>query len=305
MQQAISLSDYWGGRMILVVGATGYLGGMITRRLLAQGRLVRVLVRPGSDYQPLVEAGAAPALGDLRQRDTLDVACRGVDVVVTTAIARMHEGPAAAQAINLDGYLNLIDAARSAGVKHFIFTSALGCDPNSPAPFVAAKGKVEQALRGSGIPHTILAPDIFMDIWIMAIIGGPALHGAPVTLVGEGHDRHTFVAAQDVAALALAAIDNPAARSQYVPIGGPQPLSWLDAVQVFENALGRQIRVDCVQPGQPLPGLPPFMAELMTGFARYESIVPMEEIAPRYGVQLTSLEEFVQGAPAAGPRPVI
>jgi uncharacterized protein YbjT (DUF2867 family) len=280
----------------LIVGATGYLGGMITRRLLEQGRLLRVLVRPGSDYRSLVEAGAAPALGDLRQRDTLDVACRDVDTVITTAIARVHEDPAAAQAINLDGYLQLIDAARAAGVKHFIFTSALGSDPNSPAPFVAAKGKVEQALRASGIPYTILAPDIFMDIWIMAIVGGPALQGAPVWLVGEGRDRHSFVAATDVAAFAINALDNPAATNQTVPIGGPAAISWLDAVEVFEGALGRPIQVNHLQPGQPFPDLPPFMAELMAGFAQYESIVQMDEIAPRFGVQLTSLEEFVQRA---------
>jgi uncharacterized protein YbjT (DUF2867 family) len=256
--------------MILVVGATGYLGGMITRRLLAQGRLVRVLVRPGSDYRPLVEAGAAPALGDLRQQDILDLACRGVDTVITTAITRMHEDPAAAEAINLDGYLNLIEAAKMAGVKHFIFTSVLGSDPNSPVPFVAAKGKVEQALRASGLPYTILAPDIFMDTWIMAIIGGPAMQGAPVWLVGEGRDRHSFVAAADVAAFAVNAVDNPAAVNQTIPIGGPAALSWLDAVRIFEQAFGCPIQVNHVQPGQPLPGLPPFMAELMAGFARYD-----------------------------------
>jgi uncharacterized protein YbjT (DUF2867 family) len=279
--------------MILVVGATGYLGGMITRRLLAQGRLVRVLVRRGSDYRPLVEAGAAPALGDLRQRDTLDVACRGVDTVITTAIARMHE-EGAAQATNLDGYLDLIDASKAAGVKHFIFTSALGSDPNSPVPFVAAKGKVEHHLRASGLPYTILAPDAFMDTWVMALVGGPALQGAPVWLAGEGSDRHSFVAAADVAAFAVNAVDNPAAVNQHIPIGGPAAFSWLDAVSLFERALGRPIQVNHVQPGQPLPGLPPFMAELIAGFARHESIVPMDEIAPRFGVLLTSLEEFVK-----------
>ena len=111
----------------------------------------------------------------------------------------MHEDPMAAQAINLDGYLNLIDAAKAAGVKHFIFTSVLGSDPNHPVPFIAAKGKVEQRLRASGMTYTILAPDIFTDIWIMAVIGGPALQGAPVWLVGGGRDRHSFVAAADVA----------------------------------------------------------------------------------------------------------
>ena len=179
-------------------------------------------------------------------------------------------------------------------MKRFIFTSVLGSDPDSPAPFVAAKGKVEQHLRASGMPYTILAPDAFMDIWIMAIIGGPALQGAPVWLVGEGRDRHSFVAAADVAAFAVNAVDNPAAVNQAIPIGGPAALSWLDAVSLFEQALGRPIQVNHVQPGQPLPGLPPFMAELMAGFGRYESIVPMDEIAPRFGVQLTSLEEFVK-----------
>ena len=101
----------------------------------------------------------------------------------------------------------------------------------------------------------------------MAIIGGPALQGAPVWLVGEGRDRHSFVAAADVAAFAVNAVDNPAAVNQTIPIGGPAAISWLDAVRVFEQALGRPIQVNHVQPGQPLPGLPPFMAELMAGFA--------------------------------------
>ena len=288
--------------MILIVGATGYLGGMIARHLLAQGREVRALVRAGSDYRPLVEAGAEVAIGDLREQSTLDAACRVVDTVITTAIARLHEDPASAEAINLGGYLNLIEAAKAAGVKRFMFTSALGCDPTSPVPFVAAKGKVEQSLRTSGIPYTILAPDAFMDIWIMAIIGGPALQGAPVWLVSEGGDRHSFVAARDVAAFAVNSLDNTAAVNQYIPIGGPAAISWLDAVRVFERALGRSIPVNHVQPGEPLPGLPPFMAELMAGFGRHESIVPMDEVAPRYGVQLTPLEEFVQGVLAL-PQP--
>jgi NADH dehydrogenase len=94
----------------------------------------------------------------------------------------------------------------------------------------------------------------------------------------------------------LNALDNPAAVNQTIPIGGPAALSWLDVVGVFEQILGRSIQVNHVLPGEPLPGLPPFMAELMAGFSRYDSIVPMGEIAPRFGVQLTSLEEFVQRA---------
>jgi NADH dehydrogenase len=73
--------------MKLVVGATGHLGGRIARQLLQHGNAVRVLVRPDSRYQPLVEAGALPVFGDLKDRASLDAAVRGVDVLVTTANA--------------------------------------------------------------------------------------------------------------------------------------------------------------------------------------------------------------------------
>ena len=106
------------------------------------------------------------------------------------------------------------------------------------------------------------------------------------------------MAAADVAAFAVNAVDNPSAANQTIPIGGPAALSWLDAVSLFEQILGRPIQVNHVQPGQPLPGLPPFMAELMAGFGHYDSLVPMDELAPRCGVQLTSLEEFVRRAQA-------
>jgi len=71
--------------MILVVGSTGLVGGMIIRRLLEQRTDVRILVRPGSDYQPLVEAGAQPVEGDLKNPASLAAACAGVETVITTA----------------------------------------------------------------------------------------------------------------------------------------------------------------------------------------------------------------------------
>ena len=73
--------------MTLVVGATGNLGGAVTRRLMAQGKPVRILARSQSNYQPLVDLGAQFLLGDLKQRGSLDAACEGADIVITTASA--------------------------------------------------------------------------------------------------------------------------------------------------------------------------------------------------------------------------
>ena len=71
--------------MILVVGATGALGGMIARDLLATGVAVRVLVRPGSAYGALVESGAQPVMGDMKDAQSLARACEGIRTVITTA----------------------------------------------------------------------------------------------------------------------------------------------------------------------------------------------------------------------------
>src|SRR5687767_6496314 len=74
-------------RMVLVAGATGSLGGRIAKGLLERGKPVRVLARPTSDAAALRKAGAEVAIGDLKDLPSLERACHGVDVVITTASA--------------------------------------------------------------------------------------------------------------------------------------------------------------------------------------------------------------------------
>ena len=123
--------------MILVVGATGNLGGAVTRLLLAQGQPVRILARPQSNYQPLAEAGAQVVPGDLKQRNSLDAACQGVDTVITTANSFMRGGEDTVQTVDLRGNRHLIEAAKAGGVKQFIFVSVFPADASSPVPFFA------------------------------------------------------------------------------------------------------------------------------------------------------------------------
>ena len=280
--------------MYLIVGATGNLGGAITHMALAQGKPVRILARPPSNYQPLAAAGAQVVLGDLKERASLDPACQGVDVVITTANSAQRGGADNPQTVDLEGNRNLIDAAKAAGVKQFIFMSAGVADPNSPIPFVAAKGKTEAYLQASGVPYTILSPNAFMEFWIGVYIGVPAMQGQPVTLVGEGRRRHSFISAADVAAFALAAIGHPQAINQRLILGGPEPLSFRDAVAVYERVLGKAIPVRSVRPGEPAPGLPEAVWGLAASFDMFDSPMDMTDTARAFGVKLTSLEEFVR-----------
>jgi uncharacterized protein YbjT (DUF2867 family) len=292
--------------MILVVGATGVVGGMITRGFLEQGKEVRILVRrdsPSSQLvqqglatsaEELIESGAHPVHGDLRDRASLDAALEGVETVVSTANSAMRGGADNPQSVDLDGNRNLIDAARDAGVEHFVFVSLLGADPEHPAPFLQAKGQSEAVLRESGMDYTILAPTAFMEFWPAMVVGMPALQGQTVTLVGEGSRRHSFVSNRDVAAFAVKAVDHPAALKRHLAIGGPEALTWREVVATYERVLERSIPVKFVALGEPVPGLPDPMPTMLAGMETYDSVVDMEETSRTFDVSLTRLETFVR-----------
>lgn len=284
--------------MILVVGATGRLGSLIARMLADEGQDVRVLVRAGSSLDDLAPAAEA-VVGDLRDPASLQAACAGADAVVTTANSVGRGGDETIESVDRVGNRSLIDAAAAAGVRRFLFTSALGADRNSPSPFLRAKGESEQRLRDSGMAWTVLQPNVFMDILIPAVVGYPALTGGRVTLAGEGRRRHSFVAARDVAAYAVAALRHEAAVGQTLVVAGPEPISWRDVVATFERELGRAPIVETVAPGAPVPGLPAMAVELLAALEMYDSPIDIGQLSATYGVEPTSLIDFVRGFIAA------
>jgi len=290
---------------ILVVGATGRLGGVITQALLAQGREVRILVRRNSpsvelakqglatSAEALVAAGAQPVYGDMKERASLDAACQGIDIVITTANSALRSGDDNPQTVDKEGNRNLIEAAKAAGVKQFIFVSALGASPDHPVPFMAAKGQTDAYLIASGLAYTILAPTAYMEVWPAMVVGMPAARGAPVTLMGEARSRQSFISSGDVAAYAIAAVEHPAAINQYLAVSGPQALSYRDVVGVFERELGRSVPVDFIASSEAVPGLPPSMSAILAG-TDFDIIVDSSQTARTFGVQQTSLEEVAR-----------
>jgi len=289
--------------VILVVGATGQLGGMITRMLLDQGRPVRVVVRSGSAGEEMSAAGAEPVIADVKDSGSLKAACSGVDVVVTTANSAQRGGDDTVDSVDRDGNRNLVEAAAASGVRRFVFTSALGADPASPVPFLQAKGQAEERVRDSGMDWTVLEPNMFMDVWIPAVVGGPALSGQLVTLVGAGQRRHSMIAARDVAAFAVAALDHPAANNSTLVLGGPAPISWRDVVAAFGRDLGRDVPVQTVTPGTAIPGFPDVMNMLVAAMDTYDSPIDMADSYATYGVTPTSLDDFVRDFVRSGSLP--
>ena len=223
-------------RTILVVGATGFLGMEICRQLTAAGQNVRGLVRTTSNpsrIEALQQMGVETVVGDIKDRGSLDGAMSDVSAVISTASSTLSqvEGDSI-QSVDREGQLNVVAAASASGVKKFVYIS-FSESPES-FPLQDAKRAVEQQLKQSSMDYTILQPTFFMDIWLSPAIGFDFLNHK-ATIYGEGKNKISFIAIRDVAAFAVASIDNVQASNASIELGGPQALSPLEVVKIFEE----------------------------------------------------------------------
>jgi NADH dehydrogenase len=220
--------------------------------------------------------------------------------VITTASAGERGGDDTPASVDLEGNRNLIDAARTAGVRRFIFVSALLARADHPVPVPRAKALTEAALQGSGLTYTIVAANAIADVMFPLVVGYPLSVGKPVTLVGEGRRRHTFIAARDVAAFATAAVDHPSALNRRIEIGGPDALSWRDVLAAYERTLGRPIPVQWIPPGEmlpdlpPAPGLTPLVSGLLAALETFDTPLDMTEVSRTFGVTPTTIDDLLR-----------
>lgn len=290
--------------MTLVVGATGFLGTEICRRLAAFGTPFRAMVRSSSDQAKkdvLKELGAQLIEGDLKDRASLDRACAGASSVITTAIAisSKQQGDTF-ETVDLQGQMNLIDAARAAKIQHYVFISVSGnFGKNGGNPLVDAKRAVEKHLRKSGLGYTILRPSVFMEIWLSPHLGFD-FPNAKATIYGSGQNPISYVSLQDVAQLAVQALENPAAANATIELGGAEALSPLQVVAIFEEIAGRPFEKQFV-PQEDLVArksaarnpVEQTFADLMLGSTQGDEI-EMSDTIGKFSLRLKSVREYAK-----------
>jgi uncharacterized protein YbjT (DUF2867 family) len=290
--------------MVLIVGSTGMVGGEVCRLLSGKGVPVRAMVRSTADpvkVEGLKGLGAEIVEGDLRQHETLEAACMGVDAVICTVSALpfgYQAGVNDIQNVDLEGGKALVDAAKAAGVKHFIYTSFTK-NIDQDFPLNNAKRAVEDYLRASGIPYTILRPGYFMQVWLSPAVGFDAA-SRKVTLYGTGEQPISWIDYKDVARFAVESLTNPAACDATLELGGPAAVSPNQVVQLYETKLG-SMEVSYV-PAEALEGqmqgaedpMQKSFAGLMLAYAKGDPI-PMDVMLQAFPLRLTTLEAFVEG----------
>lgn len=231
--------------MILVAGATGSLGFEIARRLKSKGEAVRALVRTTSAPEKiarLAALGVETVTGDLKDRASLRAACEGATAVISTVsiIGTAQAGDSFSDT-DTAGTISLVDAAKAAGARRFVFIS-LDVDSFPSSPLVDGKRAAEEHLRASGLEFTVLRPSPFMETWLGPMLFGDASTGQ-VKVYGSGEGRVPYVSVADVAEVAVRALTADVARNATITFGGPESITQHEAVRMFEVAFGKPMTV--------------------------------------------------------------
>ena len=296
--------------MTLVVGSTGSLGTEVCTLLLARGHTVTAMVRPSSDpvkVARLRSLGADIIEGDLRDVISLRRACQGVDAVVVTATA-VSSFTSENSFLSADlGVRDLIDAAKTARVQQFIFTSYSG-NLNPDCDLNVAKRSVEQHLLESGLTYTILRPSCFMEMWLSPATGFDAVRGR-AQLIGSGDQAISYISLFDVARFAALAVGHAEAQNAILELGGPEAISPKAIVAFCEDLSGRSFEISYVpldvlrtQVATAGNALAKTFAALMLEMGNGD-VIPMTQMLRRFPqITLRSVRDFILqtiGVPAS------
>jgi uncharacterized protein YbjT (DUF2867 family) len=289
-----------GDSSILVVGATGSVGGTAARALAARGHPVVALARGGRAHPKSAElsvAGVRIFDGDLWRTETLARAVQGMHTVICSATSMPAALDDGLRRTDLAGTLDLIEAAEAAGVARILYVS-YSDNIRMDSPLHRAKRSCETRLLASRMQCVILRPSFFMQCWLSPLVGFDP-DGGSARIYGTGESKISYISSTDVAGFAVAiASGNFADKAAVLELGGPEPLSQLDAIRIFEERRGKRISVQKV-PVEALQDqyrstdpLQQTFAALMLAYAGGDVVADAAQTAARYHIDLRSVAEY-------------
>ena len=241
--------------MLLLTGATGLVGSALLRRLVAEGEPVRCLVRNPRRLGPQ-RVRVQIALGDLTDPPSFRNAMRGVDTVVHLAASTRDQPHGSIEELAAIATWRMVEAARRAGVRHFVFFSALGASTHHRARLFRAKALAEQAVADADIRSTVIAPSLVYapgDHWLTLLERLSLLPVMPVS--GNGRAVCQPIWAEDVADCVIAALNGgkehgtPAEPEgngsrdlldRRYELAGPETLTYDDIIRTALRSLHRE-----------------------------------------------------------------
>jgi NADH dehydrogenase len=227
--------------MILVTGATGFVGSHLIPRLTATGDKIRSLVRSLAKAEALKAQGVEVVQGDVTVPSSLEQAVKGVETVVHLVAILLESKGVTYDRINVQGTRNVVQAAAKAGVKRFIHMSVLGASPNPKYRYTYSKWQSEEVVRLSNLDFTILRPSVIIgegcgliDTLIKSLKMSPPFL-APIP--GSGKVQLQPIWVGDVVTCTIQAIKEGGRSGQTHEIGGPEYLTYEQVLDTVMHIL--------------------------------------------------------------------
>lgn len=281
--------------MILVTGGTGRLGTLVVTRLAARGLDVRVFTRDPARAEHLTGVAASVAVGDVRNRPSIDAAMRDVTTVVSAVHGFVGPGRVTPDSVDRRGNANLIDAAATVGAD-VVLMSTVGAASDSPLELFRAKHDAEEHLRATGVPWTIVRATAFIELWAEIM--------AKRIVFGRGDNPINFVSVRDVAAVVERAVVDVSLRGQILEVGGPKNVSFNDLAALLNDVRGRDEKVRHV-PRPVLRALAPLVRPVRAALAMDTTDMSFDASAHRGalgGIPMTDLRTALN-IPTTGLQP--
>ncbi|OPX23245.1 MAG: hypothetical protein B1H03_02330 [Planctomycetales bacterium 4484_113] len=228
---------------ILLLGATGFIGGAIREELRQRTpeMAVRALVRPQAKPRAL-EPPTEVVAGDIRNRSDVELATRGCEAIINAVGIIAEKGRNTFEAVHIEAMRHTLAAAKKAGVRRYILISALGTRTDASSRYHRTKFRGEELLRGSGLNFTILRPSVvfgsrdrFINLLACLVRRGPV-----IPVVGAGRNRFQPVFVEELATIVRMSLFQGIAEGETMPVGGGKAYTYNEIIAVLKRTLRRE-----------------------------------------------------------------
>jgi len=279
-------------KKVLVAGATGYLGKYVVKEFKRSGYHVSAIVRNTGKLDEIKEFIDEKIIGQVTNPISLVGVCSGIDVVFSSVGITKQKDGLTYMDVDYQANRNLLDEAKRAGVKKFIYISVFGAHKMKQLKAIQAKLKFEEELKNSGIDYTIIYPNGFfsdMKEYLEMAKKGKGM------VVGSGENKINPIHGADLAEVCVKAVSSD---SKEIEAGGPQVFTHREIFNVAFRAVNKKVKVS---------GFPVWMKNVTLWLARtftsvktygplefFMTVLSNDMIAPKYGNK--TLDEFYKEA---------
>ena len=271
-------------KVILVTGATGQQGGAVATALLTKGQKIRVMSRTPEKASALAQAGAEVVKGNLTNASDLQAALRGVHGVF--AMSTPFE---AGMDQEVRQGIMMADAAKQAGIAHYVYTSVGSAHRNTGIPHFETKWKVEQHIRQIGLPATVLRPVWFMENF--TTFSKPSAEGI-LMMPMRADKKLAMVALRDIGEFGAAAFMRPNDfLGQAIDLAGDE-LTMQEVAAQLSKVTGRSIQFQALPLEQAEAALGHDLATMFRWFNEVGYQINVAALKQTFGIPLTTFAEW-------------